>query len=92
MKESELATYRKVLDGHLNGLGRDDIAIGELSEIEPGQLRVQFVRGTLHHEATIPVDRLRTPEQARMTLNAALLKLSKAVERQHIQQATNPKP
>ncbi len=88
MKENELANYRKLLDEHLGGLGRDDIAVGELSESEPGQLRVQFVRGTLHHEATIPVDSLRDREQARQTLNAALLKLSKAVERQHIEEAT----
>ncbi len=88
MKDSELRNYRNLLNEHLGGLGRDDIAVGELSESEPGQLRVQFVRGTLHHEATIPVDSLSDREQARQTLNAALLKLSKAVERQHIQDAT----
>jgi hypothetical protein len=88
MKDNELENYRKLLTEHLGGLGRDDIAIGELSESEPGQLRVQFVRGTLKHDATIPVDKLNDREQARQTLNEAFRKLSKAVERQHIQEAT----
>jgi len=88
MKDNELENYRKLLTEHLGALGRDDIAIGELSESEPGQLLVQFVRGTLHHEATIPVDNLNDREQARQTLNEAFRKLSKAVERQHIQEAT----
>jgi hypothetical protein len=88
VKDSELEGYRRLLTEHLAGLGRDDIAIGELSETEPGQLRVQFVRGTLHHEATIPVANLNDREQARQTLNEAFRKLSKAVERRHIQEAT----
>lgn len=88
MKDADLQNYRRLLTEHLMGLGRDDIAIGELSEAEPGHLRVQFVRGTLQHEATIPVDHLNDREQARQTLNAALLTLSKAVERQHIEGAT----
>ncbi|HEY3248288.1 MAG TPA: hypothetical protein VGK88_08375 [bacterium] len=88
MKDNELENYRKLLDEHLGGLGRDDIAIGELSESEPGQLRVQFVRGTLHHEAIIPVDSLKDRELARQTLNEAFRKLSKAVERQHIEEAS----
>jgi len=51
-------------------------------------LRVQFVRGTLHHEAFIPVESLKDREQARQTLNEAFRKLSKAVEREHIREAT----
>lgn len=88
MKDSDLEKYRRLLTEHLMGLGRDDIAIGQLSESEPGQLRVQFVRGTLQHEATIPVDNLNDREQARQTLNEAFRMLSKAVERQHIKGAT----
>lgn len=88
MKDADLQNYRRLLTEHLSGLGRDDIAVGELSEAEAGQLRVQFVRGTLHHEATIPVASLSDREQARQTLNAALLALTKAVERQHVEGAT----
>jgi hypothetical protein len=90
VKDSELESYRRLLTEHLAGLGRDDIAIGELSESEPGQLHVQFVRGTLHHEAIIPVDNLNDREQARQTLNEAFRKLSKAVGAQHIKEATKP--
>jgi hypothetical protein len=88
VKDADLQNYRRLLTEHLSGLGRDDIAIGELSEAEPGQLRVQFVRGTLHHEAFIPVESLKDREQARQTLNEAFRELSKAVEREHIREAT----
>lgn len=87
MAGNDLGKYRNLLGQYLRELGRDDIDVGRLEEIDEGRLRVEFIKGTMHHEAELPVYSLQDPEQARSALNLALLQLSKAVERRHIEAA-----
>lgn len=87
MESEKQANYRKVLEQHLSTLGRDDIGIGTVTQADDHTLCVEFIKGPMRHEATIPVASLQHPDQARAALNAALLKISKAVEKQHIEAA-----
>ncbi len=61
--------------------------MGEVSEAEAGQLQVEFIKGGMRRTETIPVDALGDADQARAVLSVALLRISKAVERQHIEAA-----
>ncbi|MBI2246715.1 MAG: hypothetical protein HYU65_02060 [Armatimonadetes bacterium] len=87
MAASEEEKYRKLLIQYLRDLGRDDIDVGHVEELDQSRLRVEFIKGSIHHEAELPVSGLEDPEQARMALNVALLRLSKAVEKRHIEAA-----
>ncbi len=87
MPVPRLEEWRKVLELHLAHLGRDDIGVGEVSEADAGQLEVEFIKGGMRRTETIPVDALNDADQARAALNAALLRISKAVERQYIEAA-----
>lgn len=82
-----LEDWRKLLEQHLARLGRDDIGIGDVTAIETGQLQIEFIKGTMRRNATIAVEDLQDPDRARGALNMALLRISKAIEQQHIQAA-----
>lgn len=86
MAASEEEKYRNLLIQYLRDLGRDDIDVGHVEELDQSRLRVEFIKGSMHHEAEVPIYGLEDPEQARTALNIALLQLSKAVER-HIDAA-----
>lgn len=87
MAASEEEKYRKLLIQYLRDLGRDDIDVGHVEELDQSRLRVEFVKGSMRHETELAVSGLEDPEQARMALNVALLRLSKAVEKRHIEAA-----
>jgi hypothetical protein len=82
-----LEDWRKLLEHHLARLGRDDIGIGNVTPTDTGQLQIEFIKGAMRNEATIPVEELQDPDRARGAMNAALLRFSKAIEQQHIQAA-----
>lgn len=82
-----LEDWRKLLEQHLARLGRDDIGIGEITQTDTGHLQIEFINGTMRRNATIALEELQDSERARGALNAALLRISKAIEQQHIQAA-----
>lgn len=79
--------WRKLLERHLAVLGRDDIGIGEVSPVDDNQLRIEFIKGSMRRDATIPIADLQDPDRARSALTTALLRISKQIEQQHIQAA-----
>jgi hypothetical protein len=76
--------WRRLLENYLARLGRDDIGVGEVAEAGPNELQVEFIKGGMRRSATLPADAMGDFDQARGALNVALLRISKAVERQHI--------
>ena len=82
-----LEDWRKLLEQHLARLGRDDIGIGDITGTDTGQLQIEFIKGAMRRHATIAVGDLQDPDRARGAMNAALLRISKAIEQQHIQAA-----
>ncbi|MGH2398462.1 MAG: hypothetical protein ACRDF6_01340 [bacterium] len=79
--------WRKLLEQHMANLGRDDIGIGDIIETDADHLQIEFIKGAMRRNATIAVEDLRDHDRARGALNAALLRISKAIEQQHIQAA-----
>lgn len=84
---NELEKYRALISQYLREMGRDDIDVGLVEEIDQGRLRVEFIKGSMRRDAELPIYGLQNPEQARSTINMALLQLSKAVEKEHIEAA-----
>lgn len=84
MTTDQLEQWRRLLENYLARLGRDDIGVGEVVEAGPNELQVEFIKGGMRRSATLPADALGDFDQARGALNVALLRISKAVERQHI--------
>jgi len=80
------ADYQKLVAHHLAALGRDDIGVGEVREVDD-TLQIEFVKGTMREEGSIPLRVLNDPERARAALSGALLALTTAVERRHIEKA-----
>lgn len=87
MSVEHLEDWRKILEQHLARLGRDDLGIGDVAITGTGALQIEFIKGGMRRTATVAVDDLRDPDRARAALNTALLRISKAIERQHIQAA-----
>lgn len=84
MTMDQPAQWRKLLEDYLARLGRDDIGVGDVVWSGGNELQVEFIKGGMRRSATLPADALATFDQARGVLNVALLRISKAVERQHI--------
>ncbi|HET6782080.1 MAG TPA: hypothetical protein VFH67_08280 [bacterium] len=84
---NELEKYRMLISQYLGEMGRDDIDVGLVEEIDQGRLRVEFIKGPMRRDAEVPVYDLKNPEQARSAINIALLQLSKAVAKEHIAEA-----
>lgn len=84
MKTDRVEQWRNLLESYLARLGRDDIGIGEIVESGPNELQIEFIKGGMRRTASLPADALGDFDHARGALNVALLRISKAVERQHI--------
>ena len=82
--------WRKLLEGHLSRLGRDDIGVGDVQQVDAGHLMVEFIKGGTRRTATLAVEDLQDADRARAALNAAMLGISKAVERKHMADAGKP--
>lgn len=87
MSTDRLDELRKLLEQHLVRLDRDDLGVGEVRDAGPDRLEVEFIKGGLRRTAELPIEDLRDPERARAAMNTAILRISKAVERQHIEAA-----
>jgi hypothetical protein len=84
---NELEKYRDLITRYLGEMGRDDIGVGRVEEIDQGRLRVEFMKGPMHRDAEVAISALQDPEQARPAINMAVLQLSKAVGKEHIAEA-----
>ncbi|MGH2371891.1 MAG: hypothetical protein ACRDIC_00225 [bacterium] len=83
MTERDLEAHRNTLQGLVSSLGRDDIAVGEVSR-DDGKLRFTLTRGDHAHSDEIPIDVLADRERAMAALMAILPKISKPVEQKHL--------
>lgn len=89
MTSDRMEQWRRLLEGYLARLGRDDIGVGTVVESGPNELQIEFIKGGMRRSAVLPADTLGDFDRARGALNVALLRISKAVERQHIVSAKN---
>lgn len=87
MSTERVDELRKLLEQHLTRLGRDDLGVGEVRDAGPGRLEVEFIKGGLRRTAELAIEDLGDPERARAAMNTALLRISKEVERHHIEAA-----
>lgn len=62
------ADYQRLVAHHLAALGRDDIGLGKVRE-EGDALRIEFVKGTIREEGSIPLRVLNDPEGTRAALS-----------------------
>ncbi len=90
MTEKELAASRELVQQLVNSLGRDDIGVGEVHEAD-GRLVFSLTRGDHTYRAELPVELLADEDKARSTMMAIIPKLSKAVEREHLEEAAREK-
>jgi hypothetical protein len=81
-----LDDYQAILQGLLNGLGREDIGVGEVVEAD-GRLEFTLVKGDYSHRDHIALDVLDDRERALGALMAVIPNLSKPVEKAHIEAA-----
>ncbi len=82
MKARELEVHRRLLEDLISRMGRDDIAVGEISEAD-GKLQFALVKGSHTYRAEIPIAALADVKQIRAALNAILFRLGKALEQAH---------
>lgn len=81
--DKHAAAHRDALQAVVSSLGRDDIAVGEVAEVN-GHLRFTLTRSGYTHQDQIPLEVLSDRERARAALMAIIPKISKPVEQQHI--------
>lgn len=81
--DKNAAAHRDALQAVVSSLGRDDIAVGEVAEVD-GHLRFTLTRSGYTHQAEIALEVLSDRERARAALMAIIPKISKPVEQQHI--------
>ncbi len=81
-KPWQLGVYKRVIEGTLSALGRDDVGVGDVAEKRAGTLAVSFSRWGHAQTVEVPIDNLQGQEQARATINRAILDLSKAIEKE----------
>ena len=86
MTASDTGKLRDQLQELVMHLGRDDIGVGEVTEVED---RVQFTltRGDHALKGEMPIDALHDHERALAAMLAIVPGLSKAIERDHIEAA-----
>lgn len=82
MKPKELERYRRLLEGLISGLGREDVAVGEISESD-GKLLFALLKRSHTYRAEIPLAALADSKQVRAAVNAVLFKLHKAIEQEN---------
>ncbi len=86
MNQKELAAYREFLQKFVSDLGRDDIGVSTVLEAE-GQLVFTLTRGDLMHDVELPLEIVADKNKARSAMLAVISRLSKAIEREHLQAA-----
>lgn len=86
MNEKQLAKIREVLQQLVMMQGRDDIGVGEVVESD-GKVRFTLMRGRFTHTDELPLEVFDNPQTARDRITPAIFRLSKQVEREHIEHA-----
>lgn len=86
MTEREMANLRNTLQGVVSALGRDDIAVGEVSQ-QDGVVHFTLTRGHFMQEGEIPAEVLADKQQALVHITGIVRKLSKEIESEHIAHA-----
>ncbi len=86
MNQKELEAYREFLQKLVNDIGRDDIGVSTVLEAD-GQLVFTLARGDLTHDVELPTEIVADKNRARSAMMAIITRLSKAVEREHLQAA-----
>jgi len=81
-KPWRLGVYKQVIEGTLTALGRDDVGVGDVAEKRAGTLTVAFSRWGHAQTVELPIGDLQREEQARATINRAILDVSKAIEKE----------
>jgi len=79
----DLNKYREIIMRAMEGMGRDDIGIGEVSEKEHGVLAVEFSRGTHSSIETVSTDALQDRVQTNQAILRAIGAFSKTLARSH---------
>lgn len=87
MGERELEGYREQLQQLVVQLGRDDIGLGEVTEAV-GKIHFTLARGHHTHQAEMPLEVLKDHHRALAAMMAIVPQLSKAVEQEHIEEAS----
>lgn len=87
LKPKELGECKRIIEQTLIALGRDDVGVGDVAEPSAGTLSVAFSRGGHIQTVEVPINELRAKEQARTTINRAILGLSKAIEKETMETA-----
>ncbi|MGH2400936.1 MAG: hypothetical protein ACRDF6_13960 [bacterium] len=82
--DKDLQAHREALQGLVTSLGRDDIAVGEVSRVD-GRLAFTLTRGEHTHRDEISIDILSDRQRAMAALMAIIPKISKAVEEKHLE-------
>jgi hypothetical protein len=82
-----MSDVRNTLQGVVSALGRDDIAVGEVSQ-QDGVVHFTLTRGHFTQEGQIPAGLLADRQQTLAHMNGVVRKLSKEIESEHIKQAT----
>lgn len=86
MAAPSLSEGHNMLRSLIQSLGRDDIAVTDVSE-EDGNIRFALTRAGHRHEAVMPLDVLADRSRALPAMMAILPKLSKSIEREHLEKA-----
>jgi hypothetical protein len=81
-KPWKIGVYKQVIEGTLTALGHDDVGVGDVAEKRTGTLAVAFSRWGHAQTVEVPIGDLQGQEQARATINRAVLDLSKAIEKE----------
>lgn len=86
MDGKRLAKIREILQQLVMMQGRDDIGVGEIAETN-GKVRFTLMRGRFTHTDELPLEVFGDLQTARDRITPAIFRLSKQVEREHIEQA-----
>ncbi len=86
MTECQITETRNAVQAIISALGRDDIGVGDVSH-EGDAVHFTLTKGRFTHSDQISADLLADKERALPALNGILLKLSKAIESEHIEAA-----
>ncbi len=86
MTVKALEAHREFLQKLVSGLGRDDIAVGEVNEVD-GKLVFTLAKGSFTHQAEVPLEIIADHEKARAAMMAIIPKISKPIEREHLKAA-----
>lgn len=84
MTDKAMQAHRDTLQALVTSLGRDDIAVGEVSRVD-GRLVFTLTRGDHTHRDEIAIDVLSDRERAMAAMMVIIPRISKPVEEEHLE-------